>query len=112
MMDNKMACSSSKPSNQSLPFRFTYCCFGVSPSNYRNASFELKWSAHHAVLGVIFYMDTSRYVRLVVEFHNLPDFSPNDISNLRAAVEQAVKRLHPSPQRKSDVAVTVDITLE
>jgi hypothetical protein len=55
-------------------------------------------------------MEAYRYARIVVEFHNLPHCSPDDISNLRAAVEQAVKRLHPSPKRKSDVTVTVDIT--
>ena len=53
-------------------------------------------------------METTNYVRLVVEFHRLPEITRDQVSGLRAAVEQAVKGLHPNPRRKSDVMVTVD----
>lgn len=53
-------------------------------------------------------MENSNYVRLVVEFHNLPEITRDQVSGLRAAVEQAVKGLHPQPHRKSDVMVTTE----
>ena len=54
------------------------------------------------------YMENICYVRFSVEFHNLPAVSADDVSRLRAAVDEAIKGLHPKPQRRSDIMVTVD----
>ena len=53
-------------------------------------------------------MEKHNYVRLVLEFHSLPEMTHDQVSRLRAAVEQAVKGLHPQPGRKSDVMVTIE----
>jgi hypothetical protein len=36
-------------------------------------------------------MEKHNYVRLVVEFHSLPEMTLDQVSRLRAAVEQALK---------------------
>ena len=53
-------------------------------------------------------MEKHNYVRLVIEFHSLPDITRDQVSALRAAVEQAVQELHPKARRKSDVMVTIE----
>jgi hypothetical protein len=53
-------------------------------------------------------MDNVRYVRFSVEFHILPAVSAHDVSRLRAAIEEAVKGLHPRPVYTYDVMVNVE----
>ena len=54
------------------------------------------------------YMEKIHYVRFSVDFHNLPAVTDDDVSRLRAAIEEAIKGLHPRPVRTYDVMVCVD----